>query len=104
MEAQRLVNDLTDTVCAPRPDEVIVQTVETTSSLEGRRCRFAQYSGQAAKLSINGSRFFGRVGSVREDRSGNPQRWIVTIHPTVVKPPIPAWRYSSRPQGAWKSK
>ena len=75
-----------------------MQTVETTSSLEARRCRYAQYSGQPAKLSINGSRFFGRVGSVREDRSGNPRRWIVTILPTVEKPPLVGWRYSLRPK------
>jgi hypothetical protein len=75
-----------------------VQTVETTSFREATRCRRAQYSGRAAELSLNGSRFFGMVRSVQEDRSSCPQRWIVTIVPTVEKPPLVGWRYSSRPE------
>jgi hypothetical protein len=73
-----------------------VQTVETSSSVEARRCRHAQYSGRAVELSLNGSRFFGMVRSVQEDRSRSPQRWIVTIVPTVEKPPLVGWRYSTR--------
>jgi len=45
---------------------------------------------------VNGSRFFGMVWSVQEDRSCSPQRWIVTIVPTVEKPALVGWRYSSR--------
>jgi hypothetical protein len=75
-----------------------VQTVETSSLREVTHCRRALYSGRAAELSLNGSRFFGMVRSVREDRSRNPQRWIVTIVPTVEKPPLVGWRYSSRPE------
>jgi hypothetical protein len=74
-----------------------VQTVETSSFREATRCRRAQYSGRAAELSLNGSRFFGVVRSVKEDRSSCPQRWIITIVPTVEKPPLVGWRYSSRP-------
>jgi hypothetical protein len=73
-----------------------MQTVETTSSVEARRCRRAQYCGQAAELSLNGSRFFGMVRSVQEDRSRSPKRWLVTIVPTVEKPPLVGWRYSLR--------
>jgi hypothetical protein len=73
-----------------------MQTVETTSSVEARRCRRAQYGGRAAELSLNGSRFFGMVRSVQEDRFSIPQRWIVTIVPTVEKPPLVGWRYSLR--------
>jgi len=73
-----------------------VQRVETSSSREARRCRYAQYNGRAAELSLNGSRFFGMVRSVQEDRSHSPKRWIVTIVPTVEKPPLVGWRYSSR--------
>jgi hypothetical protein len=73
-----------------------MQTVETTSSVEARRCRRAQYCGRAAELSLNGSRFFGMVRSVQEDRFSIPQRWIVTIVPTVEKPPLVGWRYSLR--------
>ncbi|TMJ49954.1 MAG: hypothetical protein E6G85_19810 [Alphaproteobacteria bacterium] len=71
----------------------MVQTVETSSSREARRCRYAQYNGRAAELSLNGSRFFGMVRSVQEDRSCSPQRWIVTIVPTVEKPSLVGWRY-----------
>jgi hypothetical protein len=58
-----------------------VQTVETTNPDEARRCRSAQYRGQPAELSLNGSRFFGMIRSVQEVRSSRPQRWIVTIVP-----------------------
>jgi hypothetical protein len=74
-----------------------MQTIETSSFREATRCRRAQYSGRAAKLSLNGLGFFGMVRSVQEDRSRSPQRWIVTIVPTVEKPPLVGWRYSSRP-------
>jgi hypothetical protein len=73
-----------------------MQIAETTNSVEATRCRRAQYSGRAVELSLNGSRFFGMVRSVQEDRSYSPQRWIVTIVPTVEKPPVVGWRYSSR--------
>ncbi len=64
-----------------------MQTVETSSSIEAQRCRRAQYSGRTAELSLNGSKFLGMVRSVQADRSRSPQRWIVTIAPTVEKPP-----------------
>ena len=75
-----------------------MQTIETSSSVEVRRFRHAQYSGRAVELSLNGSKFFGMVRSVQEDRSSIPPRWIVTIVPMVEKPPIVGWRYSSRPE------
>jgi len=74
-----------------------VQTVETTNRLEARRCRYVQYRGQPAELYLNGSRFFGMVQSVQEDRYSSPQRWIVTIVPKVEKPSLVGWRYSTRP-------
>jgi hypothetical protein len=74
-----------------------VQTVETNSFHEATRCRRAQYSGRPVELNLNGSRFFGMVRSVLEDQSCSPQRWIVTIVPTVEKTPIVGWRYHSRP-------
>jgi hypothetical protein len=70
-----------------------VQTVETSSFREATRCRRAQYIGRAVELTLNGSRFFGTVRSVQEDRSGIPRRWIVTIVPTVEKPPPVGWRH-----------
>ena len=73
-----------------------MQTVETSSSIEARRCRSAQYAGRPADLSLSGSKFFGMVRSVQEDRSRSPQRWIVTIVPTVQKLPLVGWRYRSR--------
>ena len=62
-----------------------MQTLETNSFREATRCRRAQYSGRPVELSLNGSRFFGLVRSVQEDQSCSPQRWIVTIVPTVGK-------------------
>jgi hypothetical protein len=73
-----------------------VQTVETSSFREATRCRRAQYSGRAIELTLNGSRFFGMVRSVQEDRSSIARRWIITIVPTVEKPPVVGWRYSLR--------
>ena len=74
-----------------------MQTVETSSFVEARRYRRAQYNGRPVELTLNGSKFFGMVRSVQEDRFSIPQRWIVTIVPTVENPPIVGWRYSSRP-------
>jgi hypothetical protein len=73
-----------------------VQTIEISSPVEARRCRHAQYSGRAVELSLNGSRFFGLVRSVQEERSSCPRRWIVMIVPTVERPPLVGWRYSTR--------
>jgi hypothetical protein len=70
-----------------------MQTVETSSSIEAQRCRRAQYNGRTAELSLKGSKILGMVRSVQEDRSRSPQRWIVTIVPTVEKSPLVGWRY-----------
>jgi hypothetical protein len=48
------------------------------------------------ELSLNGSKILGMVRSVQEDRSRSLQRWIVTIVPTVEKPPLVGWRYRRR--------
>src|ERR1700682_2235821 len=45
----------------------------------------AQYSGRTVTLTLNGSTILGMVHSVKEGRSGGPQRWIVTIIPQVEK-------------------
>jgi hypothetical protein len=74
-----------------------VQTVEITNAIEARRCRFAQYRGVPAELSLNGSRFFGAVRSIMEDASASPPRWIVTVVPMAEKPPLAGWRYSKLP-------
>jgi hypothetical protein len=66
-----------------------VQTLETSSSVEERR-----YRGRPAEMSLNGSKFFGMVRSVQQDRSRSLQRWIVTIVPAVEKPPLVGWRYN----------
>ena len=76
-----------------------MQTIETSNFREATRCRRAQYSGRAGELSLNGSRFFGLVRSVQEDRSCSPERWIVTIVPTVEKPPLVGWRYRTCSMG-----
>jgi hypothetical protein len=72
-----------------------VQTVEISSPVEARRCRLAQYRGRTAMLTLNGSTILAVVHSVTEDRSGGPQRWIVTIIPQVEKPEPVRQRYKS---------
>jgi hypothetical protein len=78
--------------------EFIVQTVEITNAVEARRCRYAQYRGEPAELSLNGSRFFGMVRSVLEDPSTSPPRWIVAVVPTAEKPLLVGWSYRKRPR------
>jgi hypothetical protein len=56
-----------------------MQTIEITDPTEARRCRYAQYRGEKATLMLNGSPVSGMVRSVKENRSGNPVRWTVTV-------------------------
>jgi hypothetical protein len=54
-------------------------TIEITNPIEARRCRYAQYRGQKARLMLNGSPVTGMVCAVKEDRSSTPTRWTVTV-------------------------
>ena len=56
-----------------------VQTIETAELTEARRCRFAQYRGQKARLILNGVPVTGMIRAVKEDKSSTPMRWTVTV-------------------------
>jgi hypothetical protein len=56
-----------------------MQTLETTEVLEARRCRYAQYGGQAKTVTVGGSTIRGVVRSVMEVAACTPKKWIVKI-------------------------
>jgi hypothetical protein len=56
-----------------------MQAIEITDPKEARRCRFAQYKGQKATVTLNGVLVTGMVRSVKEHQSCNPARWTVTV-------------------------
>jgi hypothetical protein len=56
-----------------------MQTI--TDPVEARRCRYAQYRGEGATVMLRGVLVTGMVRSVREERSGTPVRWIVSVVP-----------------------
>jgi hypothetical protein len=58
-----------------------MQIIEITNPIEARRCRYAQYRGEKARLMLNGLQVTGMVRAVKEDRSSTPTRWIVTVTP-----------------------
>lgn len=57
----------------------MLQTLETTDLKEARRSRIAQFSGRAATLKLGGSSVTGVVRAVKEDKTGDITRWIVTV-------------------------
>ena len=56
-----------------------MQTFETTDLKVVTRCRYAQYRGLKATLRVKGMVVTGLVRSLREDKSSNPVRWIITL-------------------------
>jgi hypothetical protein len=54
-------------------------TIEITNPIEVRRCRYALYRGEKARLMLNGVPVTGIVRAVQEDRFSAPKRWIVTV-------------------------
>jgi hypothetical protein len=56
-----------------------MQTFETTDLKVVTRCRYAQYRGLKATLRVKGMVVTGLVRSLREDKSSNPERWIITL-------------------------
>ena len=56
-----------------------LQTFQTTDLKVASHCRYAQYRGLPATLRVKGMRVTGLVRSLREDRSSNPVRWIITV-------------------------
>jgi hypothetical protein len=64
--------------------------LETENPVEAQRCRRAQYTNYAKEVTINGSKIFGIVLSVREEPG---PLWIVTVVPTEAKVfKLPAYR------------
>jgi hypothetical protein len=57
----------------------MMQMLETTDVKEARRSRIAQFSGRAATLKVGGSSITGVVRAVKEDKTGETPRWIVTV-------------------------
>jgi hypothetical protein len=60
-------------------------TFETTDRKEVRRFRIAQFNGRTASVRSGGSMVTGHVRSVLESKSSAPQRWTITIVPSVPK-------------------
>jgi hypothetical protein len=60
-------------------ETALMQIFETTSAQDARRCRYAQYGGQAKTLTLCGSTITGMVRSVLEDVSCTPKKWIIKI-------------------------
>ena len=58
-----------------------MQTIEITDPIEARRCRYAQYRGEKARVMLNGLPVTGMARSVKEDKSTTPTRWTVTVVP-----------------------
>jgi hypothetical protein len=58
-----------------------MQTIEITSPIEARRCRYAQYRGEKATVLLNGLPVTGMVRSVKEDKSSGSMRWVVSVVP-----------------------
>jgi len=56
-----------------------MQTIEITDPIEARRSRYAQYRGQNATVLLNGLPVSGMVHSVKEVKSSDPVRWIVSV-------------------------
>ncbi len=61
-------------------------TFETTDQKEVRRFRIAQFNGRTATVRSGGSAVTGHVRSVLESKTATPQRWTITIVPSVAKP------------------
>lgn len=56
-----------------------MQTFETTQFIEARRCRYAQFGGRRASVTVCGVPITGIVHSVMEDASSKPKKWIIKI-------------------------
>jgi hypothetical protein len=56
-----------------------MHTIEITDPTEARRCRYAQYRGEKARLTLNGLPVTGMIRAVKEDKSSTPMRWIVSV-------------------------
>lgn len=73
----------------------MMQTLETTDVKEARRSRIAQFSGRAATLNVGGASVTGIVRAVKEDKTGDKPRWLVTV---VAPPPRAVNRGRAAPE------
>ena len=71
-------------------------TFETIDLKEVRRFRIAQFNGRTATVRSGGSTVTGHVRSVLESKSSIPQRWVITIVPSVPKVSIDPSRPAPR--------
>lgn len=60
-------------------------TFETTDLKEVRRFRIAQFNGRTATVRSAESAVTGHVRSVLENKASVPQRWTITLVPSVPK-------------------
>jgi hypothetical protein len=65
--------------------ESFMFSFETADQKEVRRFRIAQFNGRTATVRSGGSAVTGHVRSVLENKSSIPQRWTITIVPSVPK-------------------
>jgi hypothetical protein len=71
-------------------------TFETTDLKEVRRFRIAQFNGRTATVRSAGSTVTGHVRSVLENKSSIPQRWTITLVPSLPKVKIDPLRPTPR--------
>jgi hypothetical protein len=60
----------------------VMQTLQrflTTELKVASRCRYAQYRGLPTTLRVKGMLVTGLIRSLREDKSSNPVRWVITV-------------------------
>jgi hypothetical protein len=75
-----MISTVAELFRVPRPPwKLKMQTIEITNPQEARRCRYAQYRGQKARLILNGVPVTGMIRAVKEDKSSTPMRWVVTV-------------------------
>jgi hypothetical protein len=70
----RYLRAVADLSCVPRQPVKAMQSLETTSPVEARRVRYAQFRGQKATLTFMGSTVTGLVRSGKEDATSKPPR------------------------------
>jgi hypothetical protein len=69
---------------------------ETSDLKEVRRFRIAQFNGRTATVRSAGSTVTGHVRSVLENKSTAPQRWTITLIPSVPRIKLEPMRTTPR--------
>jgi hypothetical protein len=60
-----------------------LHTIKTTDAKIARRFRRKQFLGGIAEMTLEGSTVAGAVLAVKEDASGIPIQWIITIAASI---------------------